>query len=158
MFPISNIAPQDMRDETCWGVTVATVMPSFTAANNISLYNGTCWSKFGSASRSCHAQAYGLSQPQYTIGGTLTGVAGDYWDVLWPHSTNAVSVGFLVLSRSPQQLQPSKVTAGWAHTFLLADGLWAYCNFLPSTKSRGGAVLQLSVESHCTLCICTFPG
>lgn len=54
-------------------------------------------------------QAFGLSQPQYTIGGTLTGTAGDYWDVLWPHSTNSVSVGFLILSRSPSQLQPSKV-------------------------------------------------
>ena len=59
----------------------------------------------------CCVQAYGLSQPQYTIGGTLTGVAGDYWDVLWPHSTNSVSVGFLILSRSPEQLQPSKVSS-----------------------------------------------
>ena len=55
-------------------------------------------------------QAFGLSSPQYTIGGTLTGRAGDYWDVLWPHSTNAVWVGFLVLSRSPAQLAPSKVS------------------------------------------------
>ena len=55
-------------------------------------------------------QAFGLSSPQYTIGGTLTGTAGDYWDVLWPHATNEVSVGFLVLSRSPAQLAPSKVS------------------------------------------------
>lgn len=57
-----------------------------------------------------YAQAYGLSQPQYTIGGTLSGTAGDYWDVLWPHSTNSVSVGFLILSRDPAQLQPSTVS------------------------------------------------
>ena len=56
------------------------------------------------------SQAFGLTQPQYVLGGTLTGTASDYWDVLWPGATNAVSVGFIVLSRSPDALQPDKVT------------------------------------------------
>ena len=56
------------------------------------------------------SQAFGLSQPQFVLGGTLTGTAGDYWDVLWPGATNSVSVGFIVLSRSPDALQPNKVT------------------------------------------------
>ena len=55
------------------------------------------------------SQAFGLSQPQYTIGGVLSGSAGDYWDVLWPKATNAVSVGFLILSRAADQLQPQNV-------------------------------------------------
>ncbi|BDA48966.1 probable major extracellular endoglucanase at N-terminal half [Coccomyxa sp. Obi] len=55
------------------------------------------------------SQAFGLSEPQYVLGGTLTGTAGDYWDVLWPKATNTVSVGFIVLSRSPDALQPDKV-------------------------------------------------
>ncbi|EIE18857.1 hypothetical protein COCSUDRAFT_59785 [Coccomyxa subellipsoidea C-169] len=55
------------------------------------------------------SQAFGLTQPQYVLGGTLTGTASDYWDVLWPGATNAVSVGFIVLSRSPDALQPDKV-------------------------------------------------
>lgn len=56
------------------------------------------------------SQAFGLSQPHFVLGGTLTGTAGDYWDVLWPGATNSVSVGFIVLSRSPDALQPDKVT------------------------------------------------
>lgn len=55
------------------------------------------------------SQAFGLSEPQFVLGGTLTGTAGDYWDVLWPKATNNVSVGFIVLSRSPDALQPDKV-------------------------------------------------
>ena len=54
-------------------------------------------------------QAFGLSQPKFILGGTLTGAAADYWDVLWPQATNTVSVGFLLRSRSPHQLQPTQV-------------------------------------------------
>ncbi len=56
------------------------------------------------------SQAFGLSEAQYVLGGTLTGTAGNYWDVLWPKATNTVSVGFIVLSRSPDALQPDKVS------------------------------------------------
>ena len=59
--------------------------------------------------QSRYMQAFGLSQPKFILGGTLTGAAADYWDVLWPHATNTVSVGFLLLSRSPEQLQPTQV-------------------------------------------------
>ncbi len=56
-------------------------------------------------------QGFGLSQPTYVLGGTLTGSAADYWDVLWPNATNTVSVGFLVLSRDPTQLAPTQARA-----------------------------------------------
>lgn len=57
-----------------------------------------------------HMQAFGLSEPKFILGGTLTGAAADYWDVLWPHATNTVSVGFLLRSRSLDHLQPTQVT------------------------------------------------
>jgi hypothetical protein len=57
------------------------------------------------------SQAFGLSQPQFTVGGTLSGSASDYWDVLWPNATNTVSVGFLVLSQTQGQLRPRQVCA-----------------------------------------------
>jgi len=90
-------------------------------------------------------QAYGLSQPQYTIGGTLTGVAGDYWDVLWPHSTNSVSLGFLILSRSPQELQPSKVGTLHAQACLPCE----CCMCSTNVNVIGEDVLKGSVMDQC---------
>jgi hypothetical protein len=55
------------------------------------------------------AQAYGLVNPSYGIGGVLTGTASDYWNVLWPGASNGAAVGFLVSSRTAADLRPRTV-------------------------------------------------
>ena len=43
------------------------------------------------------SQAFGLTQPTATATG-VSGVAADTWNILWPQSTNQVTLGFVVMA------------------------------------------------------------
>ena len=55
------------------------------------------------------SQAYGLSNTQAANGG-VTGTASDSYNILWPESTNQITVGFVVLSAG-DDLRPSTVSS-----------------------------------------------
>ena len=54
------------------------------------------------------SQAYGLDNTQAANGG-VTGIASDNYNILWPESTNQITVGFVVLSAG-NDLTPSAVS------------------------------------------------
>ena len=53
-------------------------------------------------------QTFGLTNPQTPQLGKITATASDSWDLLWPQSTNAVTVG-LVVQASASSFAPAAV-------------------------------------------------
>ena len=43
------------------------------------------------------SQAFGLTQPSATATG-VSGIAADTWNILWPQSTNQVTLGFVMMA------------------------------------------------------------
>ena len=52
---------------------------------------------------------FGLVEPGFDFSsGTVSATAANYWDLLWPQSTNSVSLG-LVVSSLTQNISPQQV-------------------------------------------------
>ena len=54
------------------------------------------------------SQVQGLTSPTFGGKGLVTGTASNVWDLLWPQSTNSISLGFVVLA-SNDTLTPAQV-------------------------------------------------
>ena len=54
------------------------------------------------------SQVQGLTSHTYAAEGIITGTASNFWDLLWPQSTNSISLGFVVVATN-SSLTPAKV-------------------------------------------------